>query len=109
MHNASPRSAAASMAYRWLSSWRLRAWGSWSYDVLEAPEQAAFARLAVFVGGCSLEAAEVMCQAGGNTLDLIEELVANSLLQPIETTNGQFRLMMLETVREFGLERLARS
>ena len=54
----------------------LRSTIAWSYDLLEAPEQAAFARLAVFVGGCSLEAAEVMCQTGGNALDLIEGLVA---------------------------------
>jgi non-specific serine/threonine protein kinase len=63
----------------------------------------------VFVGGCSLDAAEVMCQTGGNALDLLEELVTNSLMQPIESTNGRVRIMMLETVREFGLERLART
>jgi predicted ATPase/DNA-binding CsgD family transcriptional regulator len=86
----------------------LRSTIAWSYDLLDAPEQAAFAQLAVFVGGCSLEAAEVMCQAGGKALDLIEGLVANSLLQPIETANARVRVMMLETVREFGVERLAR-
>src|SRR5262249_44768011 len=85
----------------------LRSTIAWSYDLLDAPEQAAFARLAVFAGGCSLEAAEVMCQAGGKALDLIDGLVANSLLQPIETTNARVRVMMLESVREFGLERLA--
>jgi predicted ATPase/DNA-binding CsgD family transcriptional regulator len=87
----------------------LRSTIAWSYDLLDAPEQATFARLAVFVGGCSLEAAEAMCQTGGKALDLIEGLVANSLLQPMETTNARVRITMLETVREFGLERLART
>lgn len=85
----------------------LRSTIAWSFDLLEQPEQAAFARLAVFVGGCSLDAAEVVCQTGGRTLDLLERPNANSLLQSTETTDARLRVTMLETLREFGLDRLA--
>jgi predicted ATPase len=83
---------------------------AWSYDLLTAAEQALFRRLAIFVGGFSLEAAAAIVDArlsqGMAILDGIASLVDNSLLQTIEGEGGEPRYQMLETVREFGLERL---
>ena len=59
---------------------------AWSYDLLEPDEQALFRRLAVFVGGCSLEAAASVCDQG-QILDLVDSLVAKSLLR----TRGRHR------------------
>jgi predicted ATPase/class 3 adenylate cyclase len=87
----------------------LRATIDWSYDLLEADEQLLFARLAVFAGGCTLGAAEVVCNLEGN-LDVVtglEGLVDKSLLQPREGPDGDPRVGLLETVREYALERLA--
>ncbi len=79
----------------------LRATIDWSHDLLSADEQRLFARLAVFAGGCTLEAAEEMCEAG---LDTLQSLVEKSLLRH---TDGRF--WMLETIREFAGERLKES
>ena len=76
----------------------LRATIAWSYDLLTAPEQNVFARLAVFAGGCTLEAAEEIC---GADVDTIASLVDKSLLR----RTGD-RYWMLETIREFAAERL---
>ena len=70
----------------------------WSYDLLGAEERVAFARLGVFVGGCTLEAAESVCDV---TLESLGTLVDNNLLRRRE---GRFT--MLETVRHFAVERL---
>ncbi len=88
---------------------------AWSHDLLSAEEQALFRRLAVFVGGFTLEAAEAV--AGGweesdiDVLDGIAALVDASLLRQVEDPRGDGvtgrRYIMLETVREFGLEALA--
>jgi predicted ATPase/DNA-binding CsgD family transcriptional regulator len=83
----------------------LRSTIAWSYDLLDESEQALFRRLSVFVGGGTLEAAEAVC--GGDVLDGVESLVAKSLLRPSEAAEGEPRFGMLETIREFGLERLA--
>lgn len=95
----------------------------WSYDLLSPDEQTLFRRLAVF-RGCTLEAAETVClgdppQPGRTTvalplleleiLDGIESLVEKSLLRQEEAADGQPRYRMLETVREFALERLEAS
>ncbi|HEX8696024.1 MAG TPA: tetratricopeptide repeat protein [Longimicrobium sp.] len=84
----------------------------WSYDLLDAGEQATFRRLAVFAGGFSLEAAEAVSSAAGGpvlpALEAVSALVDKSLLrqeEPGEDDEPRFR--MLETVREFALERLA--
>ena len=77
----------------------LRATIEWSYDLLEADEQLLLARLAVFRGGCTLEAAEGICDAD---VDRLQSLVDKSLVRVRE---GQ-RFWMLETIREFALERL---
>jgi predicted ATPase/class 3 adenylate cyclase len=79
----------------------LRATLSWSYDLLVPQEQRLFARLAVFAGGCTLEAAEEVC---GADLDTLQSLVEKSLLRH---TDGRF--WMLETIREFAGEWLQES
>ncbi len=76
----------------------LRATIEWSFDLLAPAEQQLFARLAVFAGGCTLEAAEEVCHA---ELDALESLVDKSLLR---YTDGRF--WMLETIREYARERL---
>jgi tetratricopeptide (TPR) repeat protein len=77
----------------------LRAAIEWSYDLLDEAERQLFARLAVFSGGCTLEAAEEVSDAD---LDTLESLVDKSLVRERE---GRFA--MLETIREFALELLA--
>jgi predicted ATPase/class 3 adenylate cyclase len=85
----------------------------WSYQLLEDGEQTLFARLAVFVGGCTLEAAESVCNADGDlpfdAVDGVAALVDRSLLRQEEGVDGESRFVMLETVREYALERLATS
>lgn len=76
----------------------LRATIEWSHALLAADEQKAFARLAVFAGGCTLEAAEEVCATDIATL---ESLVGKSLLQ----YDGE-RFTMLETIREYAHEQL---
>ena len=78
----------------------LRAAIGWSYDLLDPTAQALFARLGVFVGGFTLEAAEAVC--GPDALDGIAALVEQSLV-----TRRAGRFGMLETVREYALDRLA--
>lgn len=82
----------------------------WSYNLLTADERQLFARLAVFAGGFTLESAEVVCAADGNlafeTLDGVASLVEKSLLRQEEGPGGDPRFGMLETIREYGLNRL---
>src|SRR5262249_58658050 len=77
----------------------LRATIAWSYDLLGAPEQRLFAGLAVFRGGCTLEAAQ---QVLGAEIGVIQSLLEKSLVRRTED-----RFWMLETIREFARERLA--
>jgi predicted ATPase/serine/threonine protein kinase len=85
----------------------------WSYGLLTGPEQRLFARLSVFVSGCTLEAVEAVCNAKKDLeLDALEgmaSLVDKSLLQHLERVEGEPRFTMLDTIREYGLERLAAS
>jgi predicted ATPase/class 3 adenylate cyclase len=87
----------------------LRAAIAWSYDLLEASEQALFRRLAGFVGGCTLEAAEAVCGAVGDpTADALEgiaTLVDHSLLH-MRAVGGEPRYEMLETIRAFAADQL---
>ncbi len=76
----------------------LRATIEWSYDLLDEPEQFVLTALAVFVGGCTVEAAEAVT---GADIDALESLVEKSLVR-----QKAGRLSMLETVREYALERL---
>jgi predicted ATPase/class 3 adenylate cyclase len=76
----------------------LRATIEWSYDLLANKEQSLFARLAVFRSGCTLEAAETVCDAD---LDTLQSLVDKSLLR-----HAGERFWMLETIREYARELL---
>jgi predicted ATPase/class 3 adenylate cyclase len=79
----------------------LRATIGWSHELLGEEEKRLFARLAVFVGGCTLTAAE---EVAGARLDPLQSLVDKSLLR-----HSQKRFWMLETIREYALERLEES
>jgi predicted ATPase/class 3 adenylate cyclase len=86
---------------------------AWSHDLLTQEEQTLFRRLAVFPGGCTLDAAQAVAGLEA-TLDVFNvfngmaSLVDKSLLRQVET-DGEPRFRMLETVREFGLEQLEES
>jgi predicted ATPase len=91
----------------------LRATLDWSYDLLSEGEQRLLDRLSVFAGGCTLEAVEAVCSGGGladwEVVDLLGSLVNKSLVlleeAAGEAEQGRYRL--LETVRQYGQERLA--
>ena len=92
---------------------------AWSHDLLDADEQRLFRRLAVFVGGFTLDAAIDVAGEGplseAAIVEGVSSLVDWSLLQPAATDDsanedpGEPRFTMLETIREFALEELARS
>ena len=82
----------------------LRATIEWSYDLLSDEDQRLFARLAVFNGGCTLAAAEQVCEADLGTL---ASLIDKSLLRRRFEEDGSDRYWMLETIREFAAARLA--
>lgn len=89
----------------------LRAAIAWSYGLLSEEERVLFGRLAVFVGGCTLEAAEAVCAPEGE-IDVLEglySLVEKSLLRGEEGPHGEPRFSMLETIREYALEHLQAS
>lgn len=85
----------------------------WSYDLLDPGQQRLFRRLGVFVGGCSLEAVAAVClgqdDVGLDVLEGVSTLVDQSLLRQDEQPDGEPRFSMLETIREYVLERLAES
>jgi predicted ATPase/class 3 adenylate cyclase len=85
----------------------------WSYDLLSANEQRLFARLSVFLGGCTIEAAEAVCDSAaeldGAVFDALASLVEKSLLRKDDGPAGEPRFLMLETIREYALDRLERS
>jgi predicted ATPase len=91
----------------------------WSYNLLTDSEKALFARLAVFMGGCTIEAAEYVCNEGGglDVLNGLDSLVDKSLLRQIEPAapeqgeggggdGGEPRFVMLTTIREYALDQL---
>jgi predicted ATPase/DNA-binding CsgD family transcriptional regulator len=84
----------------------------WSYDLLTAEEQRLFRWLSIFVGGCTLEAAEAVCRADSeqapSVLEGVVSLLDKSLVQQTEREREATRLVLLETLREFGLACLAR-
>jgi predicted ATPase/class 3 adenylate cyclase len=88
----------------------------WSYHLLDPREQRLFRRLAIFVGGCTLTSLEAVCRALNDDaepiLDGVASLIDKSLLLHIEQEGQERqepRLLMLETIREYGLETLAAS
>ena len=95
---------------------------AWSYDLLEAGEQHLFRRLAVFVGGFTLEAVQAVClpevtgasssaqvDVEAAALEQLAELLDKSLVQAQQGTSGDPRFTMLETIREFATEQLQAS
>ncbi len=88
----------------------LRGTIAWGYDLLTPAEQRLFRRLAVFIGGCTLESAEAVADArqdlGLDIFDGMSSLVDKSLVQPTDAGEGDPRFTMLTTVREFARERL---
>ena len=104
----------------------LRGTIDWSYDLLSPAERTLFRRMAVFVGGCTFEAAEAVTTAqslsgctgptpdplapmDADILDGVASLIDKSLLRQVESADGESRLVMLETIREYALERLEES
>ncbi|HSH77496.1 MAG TPA: tetratricopeptide repeat protein [Herpetosiphonaceae bacterium] len=91
----------------------LRATIAWSYDLLRPREQLLLRRLAVFVGGCTLKAVDIVCDVDGDlhgdTLEQLATLVDNSLLQQGGSRDGEARFSMLETIQEYALEQLVAS
>lgn len=85
----------------------------WSYDLLTEAEQKLLRRLAVFWGGCTLEGAEAVCNTTNDLeagiFDLTSSLVDKSLIQQRLQGNEEPRFRMLETIREYLLERLRES
>src|SRR5262249_20277593 len=90
----------------------LRASVDWSHALLTEPERILFARLAVFMGGFELDAAEVVAGVGDveryQVLDLLTLLVDKSLVVA-ESTSGRTRYRLLETMRQYALEKLGES
>ena len=82
----------------------------WSHSLLTDTEKVLFRRLSVFPGGCTLEGAEAV---GNTSMDLgqdvdglVNSLVEKSMLQRVGITDGEMRFGMLQTVREYGIEKL---
>ncbi len=88
----------------------LRAMVDWSYDLLSSQEQELFRRLAVFVGGFPLEAADAVCAVDPKhpipILETLSNLIDKSLIEPDETSAENMRYHMLETIRHYALEKL---
>jgi predicted ATPase/DNA-binding SARP family transcriptional activator len=76
----------------------------WSYELMDEPEQRLFARLGVFSGGCTLGAAETVCDGD---LDGLASLIDKSLVRLSGDGDHEPRYTMLETIREYAAERLA--
>jgi len=85
----------------------------WSYGLLNEEEQKLFRRLSVFVGGCTLEAAEAVCNTqqdlGVDLLEGLSSLVDQNLVQRMDRAQNEPRFVMLETIREYAFESLIAS
>jgi predicted ATPase/transcriptional regulator with XRE-family HTH domain len=85
----------------------------WSYDLLDLGQRTLFGRLSVFAGGCTIAAAEAICNAshdlGVFLLDWLAALADQSLLRQEQAADGEPRFLMLETIREYAQERLEQS
>ena len=91
----------------------LRGTVNWSYSLLNPAEQSLFRRLSVFIGGCTLEAVEAVCNTkddlGLDVLDGLASMVDKSLSQQLDQPSSESRFLMLSTIREYALERLTES
>jgi len=88
----------------------LRATIDWSYDLLTEPEQRLLDRLSVFAAGCTLDAVEAVCAGVSIDVDDVYELLANLVarsLVVVDDTGPDTRYRLLETIRQYGEERLA--
>ena len=87
----------------------LRATIDWSYELIEPAEKTLLRRLGVFVGGFTLEAAEAVTDGYGDldidVVDGVTSLVEKSLVQSVEGPEGESRFDLLETIREFAVEK----
>ena len=81
---------------------------AWSYYLLPSEEQRLFRWLAVCAGGCTLQSAEKLVQAAvlpaSTFLEGVNVLLENNLIRQVEQSDGESRLLLLETLREYGLE-----
>ena len=88
----------------------LRATMDWSHALLSEKERRLFGRLSAFAGGCTLSAAEAICAEGllgrEEILDLLTQLVDKSLVLVLAERDGEARYEMLETLRQYGREKL---
>jgi predicted ATPase/class 3 adenylate cyclase len=91
----------------------LRATIEWSHDLLSKPEQTLFTLLSVFVDGCRIDGAESVCNPDDSLaidlLDGLQSLIEKNLLRQRTGDDDEPRYWMLETIREYGLERLVAS
>ena len=92
----------------------IRATIAWSHDLLSPDLQQVFRRMGVFAGGCDIDAVEAVTvdgaePAGSDVLEAITHLLDLSLVTVAETSEGDIRIAMLETIREFALEQLVRA
>jgi predicted ATPase/DNA-binding winged helix-turn-helix (wHTH) protein len=85
----------------------------WSYDLLSEAEQKLFRRFSVFIGGGTLEAAEAVCNTdhdlGIDPFEGLSSLIAKNLVQRADRDDSEARFTMLETIREYALDRLVAS
>lgn len=89
----------------------LRSTIEWSYNLLDTEERAFFEHMAVFRGGCTLDAIEAIFSPSPayDNWELLESLIKKNLVVQSEGSDGQMRFGMLETIREYALERLQAS
>ena len=83
----------------------------WSYVLLSEVEQKVLQRLSVFAGGCTLEAAEVVCAGDGveasEVLNVLSHLIEKSIVQVAEPESSRTRYSLLETIRQYAREKLS--
>jgi predicted ATPase/DNA-binding XRE family transcriptional regulator len=82
---------------------------SWSYELLSEEEKRVFVQLGVFAGGCTLDAVHAVAGGELSNMDvqsILSSLVAKSLLRHEQAQEGDLRFGMLETIREYALEKL---
>jgi predicted ATPase/DNA-binding SARP family transcriptional activator len=87
----------------------LRATLDWSYDLLTEPERMLLRQLAVFAGGCQIDAIETVCagdELPADVLDLLAHLVDKSLIE-VDESGSEARYRLLEPVRQYAAQRLA--
>jgi predicted ATPase/DNA-binding CsgD family transcriptional regulator len=86
----------------------MRATVAWSYHLLTQEQQRLFRALSIFAGGCTLQAVEAIAKQAGlatsSILDGVHVLLENHLARQVEPPDGEPRLLLLETIREYGLE-----